>query len=38
MKKKILLIIAFLFVISCGVKSDPKYNSQNDYNKAVHLV
>ena len=32
--KSIKPIICF----SCGVKSDPEYKSQIDYNKAIHLV
>jgi hypothetical protein len=38
MKKKILIIIACLFCVSCGVKSDPEYKSQNKSNEIIHLV
>jgi len=38
MKKRILIIITCLFCISCGVKSDPEYKSQNKSNKIIHLV
>jgi len=37
--QKIFLVIATCFLcFSCGVKSDPEYKSQIDYNKAIHLV
>ena len=38
MKKIFLIIMTFLFCISCGVKSDPEYKSQIDYNKTIHLI
>jgi len=31
MKKLLIIITACLFCISCGVKSDPEYKSQNKY-------
>ena len=38
MRKFLLIIIACLFCASCGMKSDPEYKSQNDYNKATNLI
>ena len=39
MMKKFLLIISIcLLCASCGVKDNPEYKSQIDYNKAIHLV
>jgi len=38
MRKLLLIIATCLFCASCGVKSDPEYKSQIDYNKAIHLV
>jgi len=38
MRKFLLIVTACLFFISCGVKDGPKYKSQIDYNKAIHLV
>jgi hypothetical protein len=38
MQKKILIIVICLLCFSCGVKNDPEYKSQIDYNKVVHLV
>ena len=37
--KKILLIISMCaFCLSCGVKSEPEYKSQNNYKKIIHLI
>jgi hypothetical protein len=38
MKKIFLIISMFLFSVSCGVKGDPEYKSQNSYNKIKRLV
>jgi len=38
MKKILLIITACLICNSCGVKSDPEYKSQSNYNKAKHLA
>ena len=37
--KKIFLTAAICFLcVSCGVKNDPEYKSQINYNKAIQLV
>ena len=38
MRKFLLIIAACVLCASCGVKSDPEYKSQIDYNKATHLA
>jgi len=38
MRKIFLIVIMYLFCVSCGVKEDPEYKSQVDYYKAIHLV
>jgi len=38
MRKLLLIIAVCLFCISCGVKNEPEYKSQSNYNKAIHLV
>ena len=38
MKKMLIIIGIFCMLYSCGIKSDPEYKSQIDYNKAIHLV
>ena len=39
MIRKFLLIIAVcLLCASCGVKSDPEYKSQGNYNKTIKLA
>ena len=38
MRTFLLIAIACLFCFSCGVKDDPEYKSQIDYNKVIHLV
>ena len=38
MQKFLLTIIMCLFCLSCGVKEDPEYKSQIDYNKVIDLV
>ena len=38
MRKFLLIIVACLFCIACGVKDNPEYKSQNNYNKATNLI
>jgi len=38
MRKFLLIITACLLCASCGVKNDPEYKSQSNYNKTIHLV
>ena len=38
MRKFLLIIVTCLLCVSCGVKDDPEYKSQIDYNKTIHLV
>ena len=38
MQKFLLIIMTCLFCVSCGVKDNPEYKSQIDYNKVIHLV
>jgi hypothetical protein len=38
MKKFLLIVVACLFCISCGVKDEPEYKSLIVYNKAIYLV
>ncbi len=38
MKKFFLIIIASLFCISCGVKDNPEYKSQNNNNKDINIT
>jgi hypothetical protein len=38
MRKFLLVIATCLFCVSCGVKSDPEYKSQIDYNKAIYTI
>ncbi len=33
-----LIITACLFCISCGVKSDPKYETKKNYNKKLKII
>jgi len=37
-KKKILFIVICLMCVSCGVKNDPEFKTQNSYNKNIYLV
>ena len=34
----IIIIIALLFCASCGVKDDPKYQTQNKYNNKTKTI
>ena len=38
MRKFLLIIAACILCASCGVKGDPEYKSQSNYNKAIYLV
>ena len=38
MQKIFLIILTSLVLISCGVKDDPEYKSQNSWIKIIHLV
>ena len=38
MKKNFLIIVICLLCISCGVKSDPEYKSQNKDYEILNLV
>ena len=38
MRKFLLAVMACLFCVSCGVKDDPEYKSQIDYNKTINLI
>ena len=38
MQKFLLIIIACLFCLSCGVKDDPEYKSQENCIKILYLV
>ncbi len=37
MKKLLLIAVMCLFCISCGIKDDPEYKSQNN-NKTIYLT
>ena len=38
MRILIIAIISCLFCVSCGVKDDPKYQTQNNYNKKIKVI
>ena len=38
MKKFLLIISMAILFAACGVKDDPEYKSQSNYNKAIHLA
>jgi len=38
MKKLLLIISVCLLFASCGVKDDPEYKTESNYNKTIHLV
>ena len=38
MKKFFLIVIACLMCAACGVKDNPEYKSQKNYNKILYLI
>jgi len=38
MRILLIIITTCLLCTSCGVKDDPEYKSQSNYNKAINLV
>jgi len=38
MRILIIIITAFLLCYSCGVKDDPKYEAQNNYNGKIKAI
>ncbi len=38
MKKFLLIVSICLLCASCGVKGEPEYKSQNNYNRIINLV
>ena len=38
MKKLLIIIITFAFVVACGVKGSPEYKSQGGHNKVIQIV
>ena len=38
MLKFFLIIAIYLFCTSCGVKGNPEYKSQSDYNNVIKLI
>ena len=38
MRKFLLIITVCVLCTSCGVKDNPEYKSQGNYNKAINLV
>jgi len=38
MRTLLIIITTCLLCASCGVKDDPEYKSQSNYNKAIHLA
>ena len=38
MRVIIIIITSCLLCISCGVKSDPKYEVQKNYNKKINII
>ena len=38
MRILIITIAAFLICASCGVKGDPKYKVQNNYNRNITII
>ena len=38
MRKFLLIIATCLFCVSCGVKDDPEYKSQINYNKTIYTI
>jgi len=38
MKKILIIIITCVFIVACGVKSDPEYKSQVNYIKTINIA
>ena len=38
MKLRIMLFTIFILCISCGIKDDPKYQSQNNYKYKIKII
>ena len=38
MRILIIFFVACLLFSSCGIKDDPKYQSQNNYNKKIKII
>ena len=38
MKLRIMLFTIFILCISCGIKDDPKYQSQNNYKIKIKVI
>jgi len=38
MKLSIMFITIFILCVSCGIKDDPKYQSQSNYNYKTKIV
>jgi len=38
MKRLLIIIITFSFIVACGVKGGPEYKSQGGHNKVIRIV
>lgn len=38
MRRLTLIIITFMFCVSCGVKDDPKYQTQYNFDKKIKVI
>jgi len=38
MRILIIIMTTFLFCVSCGVKDDPKYQTQNNCNEKINII
>ena len=38
MKRLLIIIITFSFIVACGVKASPEYKSQGGHNKVIRIV
>ncbi len=38
MRILIIIITTCFLCVSCGVKDDPKYQTQNNYNKKIYII
>jgi len=38
MRILIIIITTCLLCASCGIKDDPKYQTQNNYNKKINII